>query len=99
MVVNSAPLFLYLFVALPMYQLLQMGGSSNGSDMSNFFGNGFLWAGLAYPLVLAFYHFASVLSFRKGNAKGAMMNQLMMSGYLVLLLAYGLIGFGGELTS
>ncbi len=93
-IINSLPLFLYVFVALPLTHIIKNGASFGEEGIIQFFGYGFAWAGIAYPLVLAFNHFNSIKNYRKNLHKAALMNQISMSVYLILLAVYGVVALG-----
>ena len=87
------PIVLYWFVVMPSIQLLQQLSVRREDWQSDFFTIGFCWAVLAYPLALAIGHLSTMRNRKAGLERGALMNQIALSLYLILLAAYGFVAF------
>ena len=91
--VNTLPLVIYLFIAIPLVQMLGASAPVYDSLILRFFFYGFVYAALAYPLVLIFNHTNAFLNYRKHLYKVALCNEVAMSAYLLLLVVYGAVAF------
>ena len=91
--VNTLPLVIYVFIAVPLAQMLGANALVGESLATKFFFYGFVYAALAYPLVLLFNHASAFLNYRKHLFKVALINEVVMSSYLVALLFYGVAAY------
>ena len=89
---NTLPLVVYVFIVLPLIKMMGAGAPFD-SVIGQFFFYGFIYAALAYPLVLLINHVSAFLNFRKRLFKVAFINETILSTYIVTILVYGTIAF------
>lgn len=92
-ILNTLPLGIYVFVVVPLIQILEKGIESGGSPVSQFCGYGFLWGSLLFPLFLVLNHVFFVKNYTRAAFRPALFNQLYTLAYLGLIGIYAIIAF------
>lgn len=90
-ILNTLPLSVYPFVVLPLAEIAFSGDQIGETALSHYFGYGFIWGALLYPLLLIFNHVAFIRN-RMYHAHGrALFNQLTTFVYVSLIIIYGFL--------
>ena len=89
-VFNTLPLAVWVFIALPLAKLAA-SGLRGETPMSQFFGYGFVWGSLLFPILLILNHAFFIKNYRIGAYRPALLNQAYTLIYLVLILVYGIL--------
>lgn len=95
-ILNTLPLGLYPFVVIPLSKIAFSGDTVGETQLSHFFGYGFIWGSLLFPVILIFDHTLFVRNYCASQYKRALLNQTITFLYLFLIFVYGFVAMRVE---